>query len=95
MKVWFIYFKIALVTVLEAVLTGIIAAMPMFYICYACDKMFGQHLMVNTADRCFLICNIIGLVIGAVAAGMSTRNAYKAAQGITKKEERPSGAVKS
>lgn len=84
MKVWFIYFKIATVTVLEAVLTGIIAAMPMFYICYACDKMFGQHLMVNTADKCFLICNIIGLIIGTVAAVMSTRRAYKTAMGINK-----------
>ena len=35
-----------------------------FWLCYLGDMMWGQHLMVNTADKWFTGCLILGLACG-------------------------------
>lgn len=55
-------------------LTGLIAAEVLaitypvaaltFWLCYLGDMIWGQHLMVNTADKWFTGCLILGLLCG-------------------------------
>ena len=54
---------VGLMAVETLAITYPIAALS-FWLCYLGDKMWGQHLMVNTADKCFTVCLILGLACG-------------------------------
>ena len=45
-----------------------------FWLCYLGDMMWGQHLMVNTADKWFTGCLILGLACGLGCSVWHTKN---------------------
>lgn len=69
--------KLVGLMLLEAVCIGLFVAIPVFFICYTCDMWWGEHILVKTADRCYMISLCIGLVTGAVGTWLSTNNVRK------------------
>lgn len=54
---------VGLMTVETLAITYPVAALT-FWLCYLGDIVWGQHLMVNTADKWFTGCLILGLACG-------------------------------
>ena len=61
-----------LLTVEVLAITYPVAALT-FWLCYLGDMMWGQHLMVNTADKWFTGCLILGLACGLGCSVWHTR----------------------
>lgn len=65
----------------ETVCIGLFITVPLFFICYTCDMWWGEHLLVRTADRCYMVCLCIGLVTGAVGTWLNTVSVRKKLMG--------------
>ena len=84
MKKFIIYVKLGVLMLAETcIITYPVAALT-FWLAYLGDMWFGQHLMVNTADKWFIGCLCLGLAVGLVYTIWRTR--YTINQIIGKKQ---------
>ena len=74
MKKFIAGLKLAGLIALEIVLVAYPVAALTFWLCYLGDMMWGQHLMVNTADKWFTGCLILGLLCGLGGSIWHTKN---------------------
>lgn len=65
--------KLAGLIVVEVLAVTYPIAAVTFWLCYLGDIMWGQHLMVNTADKWFTGCLILGLACGLGCSIWHTR----------------------
>ena len=84
MKKWITAVKLAGLIIGEVIIIGLPVAALSFWICYLGDIWWGDHLLIKNADRCFTICNILGLLCGIGFTFYTTRRAYRTAVGINK-----------
>ena len=81
MKKWIAVIKLVGLVLGETIFIAYPMASLTFWLAYAGDKMWGQHLMVNTADKWFTACSIFGLVCGAAVSFWTTRRTIKSLNG--------------
>ena len=66
--------KLAGLIVVEVLAITYPVAALTFWLCYLGDIWWGQHLMVNTADKWFTGCLILGLACGLGCSVWHTKN---------------------
>lgn len=66
--------KLAGLIALEIILVAYPVAALTFLLCYLGDIWWGQHLMVDTADKWFTGCIILGLICGLGGSIWHTKN---------------------
>ena len=66
--------KLAGLIALEIILVAYPVAALTFLLCYLGDIWWGQHLMVNTADKWCTGCLILGLLCGLGGSIWHTKN---------------------
>ena len=83
MKRFIIYVKLGVLMLAETLIITYPVAALLFWLAYLGDICFGQHLMVNTADKWFIGCLFFGLASGLGYTIWRTKDALKKMRGAT------------